>query len=104
MPFRTECFRCRGAHSLARSDANLTRGAVRVAGIHGDHANPSAASFKMPAAYGQRSCPYTVSSEHGSGAGRRVGDGYGEVEIATRLQSGLYCTKAKPARERILRE
>ena len=104
MPFRTECFRCRGAHSLARSDTNLARGAVRVAGIHGDHANPSAASFKMAAAYGQRSSLYTVSGKHGRSTGRFVSDSYGKVQIAARFQSGFNGSKAKSARKRILRE
>ena len=103
-PSAAECLRCRGAHSLARSDANLTRGAVRVAGIHGDHANPSAASFKMAAAYGQRSSLDTVSGKHGRSAGRFVSDSYGKVEIAARFQSGFDGSKAKSARKRILRE
>src|SRR5271155_4125885 len=104
MAFRTKCLRCRGAHSFARRDANLARRAIGVARIHDDDANPSAAPFKMAASYGQRSSLYAVSGKHGRSAGRRVGNSYGKVKLAARLQTGFDCSKAKPARQPVLRE
>jgi hypothetical protein len=79
MSFSAECLRYRGTHLLARSNADLARGTVRVAGIHRDHANPSAASFQMAAAYGQWGCLYAITREHGRSAGRRVSNSDGKV-------------------------
>lgn len=93
-----------GAHAFARCDTDLAGRAIGVSGIDCNNTNMPGAALQMTVAHSYWSSLYAVGGEHGSGAGRLIGNGDGKIEIATRFQSSFDGSEAKAARKRVLGE
>ena len=93
-----------GAHPFARCHPDLAGRAIGVSGIDGNNTNMPGAALQMTAAHSDWSSLYAVGGEHGSSAGRLIGDGDGKIELAARFQSSFDGSEAKAARKRVLGE
>lgn len=95
---------CRGANDFAGFDADLSGGAVRVAGIDCDYLYVAVAALDVPAANGDGSSLHAIGCKHGGCACRLIGHGDREIELAAALESGFYGGKTKAAGKIILRK
>ena len=104
MAFAMKCFRSSGADLLAGIDADLARGAICIARVHGDDAHASAASDQVLAAYDDGCSDDAIAGEHRGSARGSIRDGNREISLAARLDSSLYGSKAKAKRQRFRRD
>lgn len=100
MSVAMECLSGSRANLQACVDADLAGRAIRISGIHCDHADSSCAARHVFATDNDRCGHDAIAGKHGSRAGRCVGYYDGKVGFAAGLDSSLDGSKAEANRQR----